>query len=110
MPVRMRIDTDDLRVAFELMGTNGSLAPGAVATTPEGATVRFDRVVGEEDRGPSGFDFVVDRGGSDAGQLADWLYRRLNGLVDRVRIERESVPLDPNRLRRVLADHLGTGG
>lgn len=106
MAVRMRITSGDLRVAFELMGTNGSLAPGAVATTPEGATLRLDRVVGEDSNAPSGFDFVVDRGTSDTEHLADWLYHRLNGLVDSVRIERRTVPVEPARLRNALLEHL----
>ncbi|HEX5386448.1 MAG TPA: hypothetical protein VFW66_07125 [Gemmatimonadales bacterium] len=105
MPIPLRLDTDDITIAFDIMSMNGSLQPGATVTTPGGGRLRFDgRVPAGQGGGSSGrLDFeLLDLPSDAAAPVAAWLSERLNGRVATVRVGGVAVPAEPDALRRAL--------
>lgn len=107
MPVRLRITTDDIRVALDMLSNNGHISAGTEIELPGGARLRFEGAekiaLGNE---PGALDFRLDEpAGTDAdpAQAADWLYEHLTGRVDEVRVGGTSVPVERDALRRALA-------
>ena len=80
MSVRLRITTDDIRVALDMLSNNGHIAAGTEIEIPGGARMRFD---GAEKRAegnvPGVLDFRIDEpAGADTKQAADWLFEQLS--------------------------------
>jgi hypothetical protein len=105
MSVRLRLGTDDLRIAHALMSMNGSLAPGAEVTVPGDARLRFEGL----SRGDDGLlEFVVgNERGLDPAAFADWLAGHLEGRVDQIRVGRREVKVEREAIRRALAGEIG---
>lgn len=104
MPVRLRIVTDDIRVALDMLSNNGHIAAGTEIDLPGGARMRFE---GAEKRAqgstPGVLDFRIDEpAGADTAQTADWLFEQLNGRVEEVQVGTRSVPVEREALRRAL--------
>ena len=104
MPVRLRITTDDIRVALDMLSNNGHIAAGTEIELPGGARMRFE---GAEKRAegnvPGVLDFRIDEpAGTDTTQTADWLFEQLDGRVDEVQVGTRSVPVEREALRRAL--------
>lgn len=104
MPVRLRIPTDDIRVALDMLSNNGHIAAGTEIEIPGGARMRFD---GAEKRGagnaPGVLDFRIDEpAGADTAQAADWLFEHLDGRVQEVQLGTRTVPVEREALRRAL--------
>ena len=104
MPVRLRITTDDIRVALDMLSNNGHIAAGTEIELPGGARMRFE---GAEKRAegnvPGVLDFRIDEpAGTDTTQTADWLFEQLDGRVDAVQVGTRSVPVEREALRRAL--------
>lgn len=105
MDIPLRLDTADLRIAFDLLSGDTSLAPGAEVGVPGGARLRFTRRVAEGPTPGGGrLEFeLTDTTRASAEPLAGWLYERLRSRVPTVRLGRTAVPVEPEALRRALA-------
>lgn len=104
MTIPLRVDTDDLRVAYDLLSGDTSLAPGTEVGVPGGARLRFTRRI-REGRAPDGgrLEFqLTDATEASAAPLAGWLYERLQSRVPTVRLGRVAVPVNREALRRAL--------
>ena len=104
MPLRLRIPTDDLSIALDMMSNNGHIAAGTEIEIPGGARMRFD---GAEKpsraNAPGTLDFRIDEpAGTDTTQAADWLFEHLTGRVEEVQVGTRQVPVDRDALRRAL--------
>ena len=104
MPLRLRIPTDDIRVALDMLSNNGHIAAGTEFDIPGDARMRFDgaekRSVG---RAPGTLDFRIDESAStNAGQVADWLFEHLEGRVAEVQLGTRQVPVEREALRQAL--------
>ena len=104
MPVKLRITTDDIRVALDMLSNNGNISAGTEIEIPGGARIRFEGAEKRE-RGnePGTLEFRIDEPpGTDASQAADWLFEHLNGRVPDVRLGASQVPVEREALRRAL--------
>lgn len=81
IPIPLRLETDDLQVAFDLLSANTSLQPGVELDAPGGAKVRFRNRVR---KGPC-----------------------LQGRLPRATIGRQAVPITLEALRQALAKAVG---
>jgi hypothetical protein len=104
MPLRLRITTDDIRVALDMLSNNGHIAAGTEIEIPGGARMRFD---GAEKRAkgnvPGTLDFRIDESaGTDTAQVADWLFEHLQGRVEEVQLGTRQVPVEREALRQAL--------
>lgn len=112
MTIPLGLDTGDLRVAYDLLSGDTSLAPGTEVGVPGGARLRFTRQV-HEGRTPEGgrLEFeLTDATRASAEPLAGWLYERLQSRVPRVRLGRIAVPVDREALERALSQAISGKG
>ena len=93
MNVRLTIDTDDTRLAFDLMGNPKQIGSGTVASIPGEATVTLKSMFGRRAFGaPETLELVLGfAGGVASGVVANWLYGKLKGRNVRLRIEEHEV-------------------
>jgi len=100
----LRLDTGDLRVAYDLLSGDTSLEPGTEVEVPGGARLRFTSRV-SEGRAPEGgrLEFqLTNATRASAEPLAGWLYERLQSRVPTVRLGGMAVPVDREALQRAL--------
>jgi hypothetical protein len=111
MPIPLRLDTDDIQVAFDLLSSDTSLQPGAQVTTPGGATLRFRARTPSGAATPGRLEFELANATPAAVEpLAGWLFERLRGRVPTLRVAGRPVPVEPEALRRALGEGVGRGG
>lgn len=104
MPIRLRIATDDITVALDMLSNNGHIAAGTEIEVPGGARMRFEGAE-KRDKGaaPSVLDFRIDEpAGTDTAQVADWLFEHLQGRVEEVQLGTRQIPVERDALRRAL--------
>lgn len=109
MGIPLRLDTGDLRVAYDLLSGDTSLAPGTEVGVPGGARLRFTRRVAEG-RTPEGgrLEFeLTDATRANAEPLAGWLYEHLQSRVPTVRLGGLAVPVDREALQQALSHAIG---
>lgn len=104
MPLRLRIPTDDIRVALDMLSNNGHIAAGTEFDIPGGARMRFN---GAEKRSegtaPGTLEFRIDESaGTDTAQVAEWLFAHLDGRVEEVQLGTRQVPVEREALRQAL--------
>lgn len=112
MAIALRLDTGDLRVAYDLLSGDTSLAPGTEVGVPGGARLRFARRVAEG-RTPDGgrLEFqLTDATRATAEPLAGWLYDRLQRRVPTVHLGGMAVPVDLEALQRALVQAISEKG
>ena len=104
MPVRLRIVTDDIRVALDMLSNNGHIAAGTEIDIPGGARMRFDGAEKRADGNvPGVLDFRIDEpAGTNTTEVADWLFDHLQGRVEEVQVGTRNVPVEREALRRAL--------
>ncbi len=108
-PISLRLETDDLQVAFDLLSANTALQPGVELAAPGGAKVRFQRRVPKGPLAPKGrMDFeLVHAAPASVEALTSWLYQCLRGRLTHVRIGRSAVQVEPSALRQALRAAVG---
>ncbi len=109
MEIPLRLDTADLRIAFDLLSGDTSLAPGTEVGVPGGARLRFTRRIAEGRTPETGrLEFELkDTTRASAEPLAGWLYERLRSRVPTIRLGGMAVPVDREALRRALSRAAG---
>lgn len=109
IPIPLRLETDDLQVAFDLLSANTSLQPGVELDAPGGAKVRFRNRVRKGPGTPTGrLDFeLLHASPASVEPLASWLHRCLQGRLPRATIGRQAVPMTLEALRQALAKAVG---
>lgn len=104
MSLRLRI-TGSIRIAHDLMSLDGSLAPGAEIPTPGNGRLRFAGVNEAAGADRAALEFVLaNERQVDPAALANWLYGQLKDRDAAVRIGLRDVPVEPDALRRAIAD------
>jgi hypothetical protein len=104
MTIRLTIDTDDRRLAFDLMGNPNRIGSGTVAAIPGEATLTLRTMLVRKGLGlPETLDLLLTFGGGVAsGVVANWLYGKLKGRNVRLRIEEHEVEIDEGEIKRVI--------
>lgn len=104
MAIPLRLDTDDVRIAYELLSGDTSLEPGTEVRVPGGAKLRFTGRVSQgraPARGRLEFE-LTETTRASAEPLAACLYERLRSRVPTVRLGALAVRVEREALRRAL--------
>jgi hypothetical protein len=105
MSIRLRIDTDDRRLAFDLMNNPPSVGSGSSTAIPGDATLTLESLFVRKALGlPETLEFVLNLGtGVGSGLVANWLYGRLKNRNVVLRIEEEEVQIEEGEIRKALS-------
>jgi hypothetical protein len=104
MAIRLTIDSDDRRLAFDLMGNPKRLGSGSVTSIPGDATLTLKTMLMRKAFGlPETLELVLTFGsGVAGGVVANWLYGKLKGRNATLRIEEREVEIEEGEIRRVI--------
>jgi hypothetical protein len=110
--IELSIEAPDLRAVSALVSEDGSLAFGRWIPGPHGVQVLLRPLRLERGAGSEGHivDLVLSIPlGVTASLIAAWLYDRLNGRAERLRIDRTEVTIEEGEIRRVVHEHIERG-
>ena len=106
--MQIEVETRDIRVAFDILGTPGRLASGTSVSAPGGATLTFEGLI--ERRAfnvPGVLQFIVNSSiDIDIGLLAAWLYEKVKGRATHLRINRVEIQIEEGEIKRVLSEQI----
>lgn len=106
--MQIEIETRDIRVAFDILGTPGRLTSGTSVLAPGGATFTFEGFI--ERRAldvPGVLQFIVDSSVDiEIGLLGAWLYEKVKGRATRLRINRVEIQIEEGEIKRVLSEQI----
>lgn len=108
--IPLRVETDDLQVAFDLLSADSALRPGVELDAPGGAKVIFrNRTRKRPGMSTGRMDFeLVNASAGSVGPLASWLQRCLEGRLSNVRIGGRTVPVELKALHQALEVAIGS--
>ena len=100
MKIKLRIDTDDRRLSFDLMNNPDSVGPGTSTTLPGSAELIFQSLLVRKAFGvPETIELVLTFGmGVSSGLVANWLYGKLKNRNAILRIEEQEVQIEEGEI------------
>ena len=108
MLLQVEVDTHDRKLCFDLMGNPKPLGPGAKAAISDDVTVTLGSMSIRKGFGvPETITLVVEfTSGVGASLVAAWLYNKLRGRSEKVRIERTEIQLDEGQIKRIITEKI----
>jgi hypothetical protein len=105
MEIRLTIDTDDRRLAFDLMGNPKQIGSGTTVSIPGICDVKLESLFIRKAAGaPETLELILNFGmGVAGGVLANWIYSKLKGRRVTLHIEEYEVEIDENKIKRVIS-------
>ncbi len=106
--MQIEIETRDIRVAFDILGTPGRLTSGTSVLAPGGATLTFGGLVERRALGvPEVLEFIVNCSVDiEISLLAAWLYEKVRGRATRLRINRVEIQIEEGEIKRVFSEQI----
>jgi hypothetical protein len=103
--IQLTIDTDDRKLAFDLMGNPQRVGSGTSAAVAPGATLTLNGMLMRKALGfPETLELALSFGtGVASGVVANWLYAKLKGRNVRLRIEEMEVDIDEGEIKRIVS-------
>lgn len=108
MRIELRFDTGDSQLAFDLFAPAQSLKPGITITTPGDGTIVLRETYMRKAFGARETIILLLDAGKDLGiaLFASWLYDKLKGRAQKLRINRVEVEIEEGAIRKVITEHV----
>ena len=108
MEIRIEVDTHDRQLGWDLFDSPRSLGEGTTAELPNGLKLNCESLlVRKAAVSPETLTFIVTfASGVGSGLVANWLYDKLKGRTDKLRIERTEVEVEQGQIRRVISEKI----
>ena len=108
MRVELKVDTGDVRLAFDMFAPAKSISPGITVTTPGNGTLVLGEMYGRKAFGAHETITLVLEAGKDLGiaLFASWLYDKVKGRAKTLRIDRTEIEIDEGAIRKVISERL----
>lgn len=104
MLLQLEIDTYDRELCFDLMGNPKSLGSGVKAVVSGDVTVTLGPMSLRKSFGiPETITLFVEFStGVGASLFAAWLYNKIQGRSEKIRIEHTEIELDEGQIKRII--------
>ena len=108
MDVLLEIDTYDKKLLSDLMGNPGTFKRGMMSKVPDVMDITLDSLDIRKGFGfPETLTFALTFATSvGASIIANWLYDRLKGRVEKISIDRLEIELDEGEIKKVIYEKI----
>ncbi|MBM4305127.1 MAG: hypothetical protein FJ123_00170 [Deltaproteobacteria bacterium] len=105
MEIRLTIDTDDRRLAFDLMGNPNQIGSGTTVSIPGICDIKLESLFVRKAAGaPETLELILNFAlGVAGGVLANWIYSKLKGRRVTLRIEEQEVEINEDKIKKVIS-------